>query len=100
MITLHIIAKNSIQAIAIAKELFKRNYIIKAMITENTLLIEQDDSRNSSCTLLIIICKAVHSSDIAVIIKQLFSNDEPMFYALPIINTNIKMPVEYSKSIK
>ncbi|MDQ3109149.1 MAG: hypothetical protein M3R17_04570 [Bacteroidota bacterium] len=40
-------------------------------------------------TLLVTIGKAVYYSNIATLIKQLFPKDEPLFYALPIINTII-----------
>jgi len=91
MITTYIITKNTIQARAIAGELFKRNFIAKALISENVLFLEKDGNETSdlNTTLLVTIGKAAHCSNIAALIKQLFPKDEPLFYAFPIINTNI-----------
>ncbi len=91
MITLHIITKNNNQAMVIAGELFKRNFIVKALISENILTLEQseNETRTANSTLLITIGRAMHISDAANLIKQLFPKDEPLFYAFPIINTNI-----------
>jgi len=91
MITIHIVAKNTIQARVIAEELFKRNFIVKALISENMLLLEKNENQtsDSNSTLLVTIGRALYYSDIAALIKYLFPKDEPSFYALPIVNTNI-----------
>jgi len=91
MITIHIITKNTIQAQAIARELFKRNFIAKALISENILFLGKNgnDANDSNTTLLVTIGKAAYFLDIAALIKHLFPKDEPLFYAFSIVNTNI-----------
>ena len=91
MITTHILTKNTLQAKAIAGELFKRNFIAKALISENMLFLEKNgnESSDSNTTLLVTIGKASYCSDIAALIKHLFPKNEPLFYAFPIVNTNV-----------
>jgi len=91
MITIHIIAKNTIQARALAEELFKRNYIAKALISENIVLLEKNEKEtiDTNSALLVTIGRALYYSDIAALIKYLFPKDEPSYYAFPIVNTNI-----------
>lgn len=91
MITLHIITKSQDQAMVIAEELLKRNFIMKVLIFENTLLLEQNgnNTKSASSTLLVAIGKASNCSNATDLIVQLFPKDEPLFYVLPIITTNI-----------
>ena len=91
MITLHIITKTKQQAKQIADELFNRNYIVKAMVNDNIFLWEQHKNEliETKTTMLIVSSRATYCSVIADLIKQLFPNEEPLFYASPIIHTNI-----------
>lgn len=84
-------SKSKMQAKSIANELFKRNYILNALLTEKIVFLEksEDTINETYSTLLITTGKAIYYTEAALLIKELFPKDEPLIYAFPIINTNI-----------
>lgn len=102
MIVLHVITKSTAQAHAIAYELFKRNFIANAQILDNILFLDEKENEISKSTTFVLVAfaKAVYCSDIASLIKELFPEQEPLYYAFPIINTNITLEIKNKKTIE
>lgn len=90
MIAIHILVKNTVQARVIAEELFQRELVTKSVVIENAILLEQDMATECYGVMLITFTKAIHYNEIRTILQQLFPNEAPNIYALPIINTNIQ----------
>lgn len=90
MIAIHILVKNATQARAIAEELFQRKLTTKGVVMENAMLLEQDLATEWYGVMLIALTKAIHYNEVFAILQQLFPNEIPNIYALPIINTNIQ----------
>lgn len=88
MIATHIYTKNIKVAEMISLELFKRNLIQKASIIENTsnIMYSNNVIESQNLTLLITLGKAIHSSEIKLILSQLLPNENPFYYSLPILN--------------
>lgn len=88
MIATHIYTKNKEIAQVISTELFKKNLIFKASTIETANHIDFQDNKTTinSFVLLITLGKAIHFSEIKLILSQLFPNDSPFYYAVPVLN--------------
>lgn len=90
MIAIHILVKNTTEARAIAEELLQRKLTTKGLVIENAMLLEQDLATEWYGVMLITLTKASNYNEVLAILHQLFPNEMPNTYALPIINTNIQ----------
>lgn len=88
--TLHIFVKSKHAAKAIAVELFNRKLILNAVINENITSLEQNGTEiiEKNMTVLITLGKAINYTEITALINQMFSNDTPLVYSMPILNHN------------
>ena len=88
MIATHYYTKNNQIAEVITTELFKKNLIFKASTIEtaNHLYFQDNKTICKNFVLLITLGKAIHFSEIKLILSQLFPNDSPFYYAVPILN--------------
>ena len=88
--TLHILVKNKHTAKSIATELFNRKLIFNAVINENITSLEQNGTEiiEKKMTMLITLGKAINYTEVTTLINQMFANDMPVFYSIPILNYN------------
>ena len=75
-------------ATVIARELFNQKLIFKASLHANVTTFEQTETElvEKDMTLLIVIGKAMNYPEATALINQMFPNDKPVFYSIPVIN--------------
>ena len=88
MMVLHVFTKNRNMATVIARELFDQKLIFNASLHANVTTFEQTETElvEKDMTLLIVIGKAMNYPEATALINQMFPNDKPVFYSIPVIN--------------
>lgn len=90
MMALHIFTKNRNMATEMARELFNKKLIFNAFINDNVTTFEQTGTEliEKDMTLLTVIGRAMNYPKATALIDQMFPNDKPVFYSIPLINYN------------
>ena len=80
--------KNRNMATVTARELFDQKLIFNASLHANVTTFEQTETElvEKDMTLLIVIGKAMNYPEATALINQMFPNDKPVFYSIPVIN--------------
>ena len=88
MMVLHVFTKNRNMTTVIARELFIKKLIFNASLHANVTTFEQTETEliEKDMTLLIVIGKAMNYPEATALINQMFPNDKPVFYSIPVIN--------------